>query len=301
MTKVKLITDSGADLPYTFLQEQNIDLLPLQVELDGKEYDDVISIDSKKVFDAMRNGKTPKTSQASPTKIKESFVNLAKERRSGIYIAFSSQLSGTYQTACMIREQVLEEYPDLDLTIIDTKAASLGQGLIVFHAAKLASSGSTKEMIIQETEFYCNHMEHLFTVDDLEYLRRGGRVSKASAFVGGLLNIKPLLNVEDGKLIPIEKIRGKKKVLIRILELMEKRGVNLKNQLIGISHGDDEDTALQMKNMIEEKFGCEHFYINIIGSAIGAHSGPGTLAIFFLNAKANSELDIAYNKESVSS
>ena len=278
MTKVKLITDSGADLPYSFLQEQNIDLLPLQVELDGEEYDDVISIDSKKIFDAMRNGKTPKTSQASPTKIN---------------IAFSSQLSGTYQTACMIREQVLEEYPDLDLTIIDTKAASLGQGLIVFHAAKLASSGATKEKIIQETEFYCSHMEHLFTVDDLEYLRRGGRVSRASAFVGGLLNIKPLLNVEDGKLIPIEKIRGKKKVLNRILELMEERGVNLKDQLIGISHGDDEETARQMKNMIEDRFGCKHFYINMIGSAIGAHSGPGTLAIFFLNAKANSELDIA--------
>lgn len=293
MTKVKLITDSGADLPYSFLQEQNIDLLPLQVELDGEEYDDVISIDSKKIFDAMRNGKTPKTSQASPTKIKEVFVNLAKEKRPGVYIAFSSQLSGTYQTACMIREQVLEEYPDLDLTIIDTKAASLGQGLIVFHAAKLASSGATKEKIIQETEFYCSHMEHLFTVDDLEYLRRGGRVSRASAFVGGLLNIKPLLNVEDGKLIPIEKIRGKKKVLNRILELMEERGVNLKDQLIGISHGDDEETARQMKNMIEERFGCKHFYINMIGSVIGAHSGPGTLAIFFLNAKANSELDIA--------
>jgi DegV family protein with EDD domain len=293
LENVKIITDSGCDLPYDFLQERNIDFIPFKVELDGEEYDDITKIQAKTVYDAMRNGKSPKTSQASPTKLKEIFTKLAESKQAGIYIAFSSELSGTYQTACMIREQVLEEFPELDLTIIDTKAASLGHGLIVYHAAQLVKAGASKEKIIQETNFYCNHMEHLFTVDNLEYLRRGGRVSRASAFVGGLLNIKPLLNVEDGKLIPLEKIRGKKKVLARILELMEERGVDLQNQMIGISHGDDEETALLMKKMIEEKFGCKHFYINMVGSVIGAHSGPGTLAIFFLNEKANTDIDIA--------
>lgn len=293
LANVKLITDSGCDLPYEFLVEHDIEFIPLKVELEGKEYDDVTKISAKAVYDAMRNGKSPKTSQASPTKVKEVFTKLAEAKQTGIYIAFSSELSGTYQTACMIREQVLEEYPDFDLTIIDTKAASLGHGLIVYHAVRLAQTGATKDKIVQETKFYSEHMEHLFTVDDLEYLRRGGRVSRASAFVGGLLNIKPLLNVEEGKLIPIEKIRGKKKVLTRILELMEIRGVDIQNQLIGISHGDDEETALLMKEMIEERFGCKHFYMNIVGSVIGAHSGPGTLAIFFLNEKTNSEIDIA--------
>lgn len=293
LANVKLITDSGCDLPYEFLVKHNIDFIPLKVELEGKEYDDVTNISAKTVYDAMRNGKSPKTSQASPTKVKEVFTKLAEAKLAGIYIAFSSELSGTYQTACMIREQVLEEYPDFDLTIIDTKAASLGHGLIVYHAMRLAQTGATKDEIVQQVQFYSEHMEHLFTVDDLEYLRRGGRVSRASAFVGGLLNIKPLLNVEEGKLIPIEKIRGKKKVLTRILELMEIRGEDLQNQLIGISHGDDEETALLMKKMIEERFGCKHFYVNIVGSVIGAHSGPGTLAIFFLNEKANSEIDIA--------
>src|SRR5690606_3408363 len=118
-----------------------------------------------------------------------------------------------------------------------------------------------------------------------DFLARGGRLSKASAFLGGLLNIKPLLHVEDGKLVPIEKIRGKKKLIKRILDVMEERGVDLCNQTIAISHGDDEETALELKKMIEERFGTKNFYINIIGSVIAAHAGPGTLAIFFLNKK----------------
>lgn len=293
MSKVKILTDSGSDLPLSFLDEHDVKLLPLRVHLDDAEYDDIISINSKKVFDEMRNGKVPKTSQVSPNMIKEIFTQLAKDKQPSIYIAFSSELSGTYQTAAMMREQVLEDYPDLDLTIIDTKCASLGHGLVVIHAVKLAEKGLSKDEIVNEIEFYSQHMEHLFTVDDLEYLRRGGRISRASAFVGGLLNIKPLLNVEDGKLIPLEKHRGRKKLFNRILEIMEERGTSLDKQLIGISHGDDEDAALEMKKLIEEKFGCKHFYINMIGSAIGAHSGPGTLAIFFLNEKANTDIDIS--------
>ena len=126
-------------------------------------------------------------------------------------------------------------------------------------------------------------MEHIFTVDDLQYLARGGRVSKTAAFVGGVLNIKPLLHVEDGKLIPIEKVRGRKKVLKRMIELMQERGADVQNQLIGISHGDDEQTALELKAMIEETFGCKQFFISEIGCTIGAHAGPGTIALFFLN------------------
>ncbi|MCU9612456.1 DegV family protein [Caldibacillus lycopersici] len=293
MSKVKILTDSGSDLPLTFLNEYNVTLLPLQVHLDDKEYEDVIAINPKVIYDAMRSGKAPKTSQVSPNTIKDKFTELAIQKQPSVYIAFSSELSGTYQTAVMIREQVLEDYPELDLTIIDSKCASLGHGLVVLHAAKLAENGASKETIINEVNHYCQHMEHLFTVDDLEYLRRGGRVSRASAFVGGLLNVKPLLNVEDGKLIPLEKHRGRKKLFNRIIELMEERGVNLEDQLIGISHGDDEETALQIKQSIEEKFGSKHFLINMVGSTIGAHSGPGTIAIFFLNEKANTQYDIS--------
>jgi DegV family protein with EDD domain len=126
-------------------------------------------------------------------------------------------------------------------------------------------------------------MEHLFSVDDLDHLAKGGRVSKASAFVGGLLNIKPLLNVEDGKLVPIEKIRGKKKLMRRIIEVMKERGNSLQEQVIGISHADDKETAEEMKKMIIEEFKPQDVYISDIGAAIGSHTGPGTIAIFFLN------------------
>ena len=227
----------------------------------------------------------PKTSQPTPQAFQEVFTELAKSNQSGIYIAFSSALSGTYQTAVMVHEQVKEEYPNLDLTIIDTKCASVGFGLVVKSAAEMAANGASKEEIIEDIHFRSQHMEHLFTVEDLDYLAKGGRLSKASAFLGGLLNIKPLLHVEEGKLIPIEKIRGKKKLLKRILDVMEERGIDLEHQVVGISHGDDEEAALEMKAMIEERFGTKDFYINIIGSAVGSHAGPGTLALFFLNAK----------------
>lgn len=280
---VSIIVDSACDLPLDFLKENGVILFPLKVHLNDHEYEDLVTIEPKTVYDAMRNDQTPITSQASPQEMKDTFYELAKEKKQAIYIAFSSELSGTYQTAVMMLEQVKETFPEVDIAIINTKAASLGYGLIVKNAVELALAGKSKHDIINSTTFYCQHMEHLFTVDNLEYLARGGRISKTSAFVGGLLNIKPLLNVEDGKLIPLEKIRGKKKVQRRILELMEERGDTLSDQIIGISHGDDEATALEMKQTIEEKFGTKQFVINTIGASIGSHAGPGTLAIFFLN------------------
>ncbi|UTE79115.1 DegV family protein [Rossellomorea sp. KS-H15a] len=280
---VKLFADSASDLPAAYFNEHNIELLPLKVHIDGQDYEDLITIEPKTVFDKIRDGHMPKTSQVSPDLFLKKFTQLAESNQSGIYIAFSSQLSGTYQTAVMIRDQVKEDHPDLDLTIIDSKCASLGYGLVVMKAAELLNNGGTKEEIIEASRFNSEHMEHLFTVEDLEYLAKGGRVSKASAFLGGLLNIKPLLHVEDGKLVPIEKMRGKKKLLKRILDVMEERGDDLSNQVIAISHGDDEELALEMKQLIEEKFSPKDVYISIIGCAIGSHTGTGTLAIFFLN------------------
>lgn len=280
---IKIITDSGSDLPLSFFEESNVILLPLKVHLDDQEYDDQIEIEPSTVYQAIRDGKMPKTSQVSPHRFKEVFTEMAINKEDGIYIAFSSQLSGTYSTAVMILNQVKEEYPDFHLTIIDTKCASLGQGLVVHEATRLAMKNVSKEEIINAIQFHSEHMEHLFTVHDLDYLAKGGRVSKASAFLGGLLNIKPLLNVEDGKLVPIEKHRGKKKLLRRIIELMNERGENINQQVIGISHADDEETAMEVKQMIEEEFSPKQVMVTTIGAVIGAHTGPGTIAIFFLN------------------
>ncbi|PFR93843.1 DegV family protein [Priestia megaterium] len=280
---IKLLTDSASDLPLSFFQENNVGFLPLRVSLDNQEFLDLQTIEPASVYEAIRKGKMPKTSQAAPTTMYEVFEDIAKSDDSCVYLAFSSELSGTYQTAMMIREELLEKYPDFQLEIIDTKCASLGQGVVTYYAAQLLQQNLSLVEMTEKIKQYALHMEHIFTVDDLDFLAQGGRVSKASAFVGGLLNIKPLLHVEDGKLIPIEKIRGRKKVFKRMLDVMEERGKSLSSQTIGISHGDDLETALQLKEMIQERFGTKHFIINIIGAAIGSHSGPGTIAVFFLN------------------
>lgn len=280
---VKIMADSACDLPFHFYEENGVILFPLKVQIDGTEYEDLKTIQPKQVYDAIRAGNLPKTSQASPAGFKEVFTELAKNKQEGIYIAFSSELSGTYQTAVMIAEQVKEEYPDLNLTIIDSKCASLGQGLLVMEAARMANENFSKEDILKDVHFRSQHMEHLFSVYDLDHLAKGGRVSKASAFVGGLLNIKPLLNVEDGKLVPIEKLRGKKKLHRRIVELMKERGEGFESQIVGISNADDEETAAEMKEMIIQELNPKDVVITSIGAAVGSHTGPGTLAIFFLN------------------
>lgn len=280
---VKIITDSASDLTDKHFTEWDIEMLPLSVHLDGKDYKDGVSIAPKTVYDAMRQGKETKTSQVSPQTFKETFTKYAKEDQDFVYIAFSSQLSGTYQTAKMIEQEVKEEFPNANFHIIDTKCASMGQGLVVLTAAKLAKEGASMEKIIEEATYQAEHMEQIFTVDDLEYLRRGGRVSKTQAFVGSLLKIKPLLHVEDGKLIPLEKIRGAKKVLGRMIEVMEERGTNFENQRIAITHGDDLERAEKLASLITDKFQIpkENIEIEMVGAVIGAHAGPGTIALFF--------------------
>lgn len=285
---VKIITDSAADLPKEVLEQYQIDVIPLRVySEDEKEYLDGETLNSSTLFSEMRNGKVFKTSLPSYDRIHSTFLKYAKESIPCIYLAFSSELSGTYQSTVMVKNEIVDEFPAFDLEIVDTKCASIGQGLAAVKAAILASEGKSKEEIMNQIHHSINHIEHIFTVDDLQYLVRGGRVSKVAGFVGNLLNIKPILHVEDGKLIPLEKIRGSKKVLKRMLEIMESRGVNLSNQLIGISHGDDIERATELKNAMSEMFGCKEFIIHSIGSAVGAHAGPGTLAIFFMNSDKN--------------
>lgn len=280
--RVKIITDSATDLPQEIINNYNLEVMPLMVIDNGEEYKEG-EIKPVELYNAMREGKIYKTSQVPVKTMKDTFTKYAKEGQDVIYIAFSSQLSGTYQSAVVVKEQVLEEYPDFNIDIIDSKCASLGFGMVVYKVAKLAKAGKSKQELIAAVNFYKDHMEHIFTVDNLEYLYRGGRVSKTSAFVGGLLNIKPILEVEDGKLIPLEKKKGRKKTFKRIIELIGERGVDLANQTIAISHGDDLEGAHKLQDMIKDKFGTQDFVINMIGAVIGAHSGPGTLAVFFLN------------------
>lgn len=280
---MRIYADSASDLPLSYYEQANVGLFPLRVHIDGQDYEDVIGIHAKEVYEKIRQGAQPKTSQVSPETFLNEFESLAKSGEQGIYIAFSSALSGTHDTAVMMRDQVLETYPDFQFVIIDSLAASMGYGLIVKRAVELREQGLSLQEIEQKLRAMVPTVEHLFTVEDLDYMARGGRVSKTSAFVGGLLNIKPLLHVEDGKLIPIEKVRSRKKVLRRIVELVGERGVNLSQQTVAITHADDIEIAEEMRQLLSEAYGIETFDIQMIGSAIGAHVGPGAISVFFLN------------------
>lgn len=280
---VKILVDSAADLTQAQLKQYEMEMLPLTVHVDGEDYRDGIDITPKEIYDKMRKGSSPKTSQVTLQTFKELFKKYAEANQPLIYLAFSSELSGTYQAAKMMEQEVKEDFPEASLHIINTKCASIGYGLVAIRAAKLALEGATMEDIIDVSTYHAEHMEHIFSVDDLEYLYRGGRVSKSAAFVGTLLKIKPILHVDDGKLVPIEKIRGSKKVLSRMIAIMKERGEDFENQVIGISHGDDIEKAESLAAMIKENFPVKEVMIEMVGAVIGAHAGPGTIALFFLN------------------
>ncbi|MBO7208715.1 MAG: DegV family protein [Clostridia bacterium] len=279
----KIITDCGADLPSWVQDEFDVEVLSFTVTSDG-ESKKSSEIPPKELMDAMRAGKSFKTSQINVSEFAEAFLPYAKNNENVIYIAFSSGLSGTYNSACMAVEQLKEQYPDFDITVIDTKCASVGHGLVVYKALLMQKEGATKEEVIAKVTEDSENMEHVFTVDDLEYLFRGGRVSRASAILGGILGIKPILEVdEEGRLKPISKVRGRKISIKRLAEAAGERGYDLDKQLIGICHGDDLEAANQLKQYMTDMYGCKDFFINQIGATIGSHSGPGTLAVFFLS------------------
>jgi DegV family protein with EDD domain len=280
---IQIITDTGSDLPKQLLDEYNISMLPLVVQVNNEEYLDRSNIEPKQLYTHMKDGAVPKTAQVPPVLIKETLSSFAKNGTPAIYITLSSGLSGTYQTAVLMKNEVLEEYPDAQIEVFDSQAASLGYGLMVYEAAKDAKEGKSLNEIIHTLEHFRNHLELIFTVDDLEYLLRGGRVSKTAAVMGTLLKIKPVLHMQEGKLFPLEKLRGKKKVLGRMVELMKERGGSLQDITIGISHADDTEAAQALKELIIEETGNKNILITMIGCAIGAHTGPGTIALFFLN------------------
>ena len=285
---MRIFTDSACDLPQSYFEENNVQFFSLRVELDGKDYLDIVEIKPETIYEEIRNKKQPKTSQVAPDAFLREFEAVAKAGEEAIYYAFTSALSGTYNTAVMIADQVREQYPDFKLHIIDTLAASMGQGLIVQEAVRLRDAGHSTEEVVAATKNFAAHVEHLFTVDDLDHLARGGRVSKTSAMVGGLLNIKPILNVEEGKLVPLDKVRGRKRALKAMVELMAERGgEDFSDKVVGICHSMDEELLNEMKAIIEERFHPKAIYSTVIGAVIGSHVGLGTIGVFFTNKQYN--------------
>lgn len=284
---IKIICDSACDLPASMLEELGIEELPIVVIKGEREYFDKVSIQPEEVYESMRDGEVFKTAQITPITFENTFEKYVKKGDEVIYIGFSSGLSATFQSANIAKLTIEEKYPEAEITIIDTKAASGGYGLVVYEAGRILKNGGTKKEIVETAEFFSRNVDHIFTVDNIEYLYRGGRVSRTNAILGGMLNIKPILEVNDGKLVPLEKIRGKNKVLKRMVDLVGERNVDsdLSSTIFCITHGDDLETAEKLRSMISDKYGAKDFIINQIGGAIGAHVGPGSLTLFYSKRK----------------
>ncbi|HKL76051.1 MAG TPA: DegV family protein [Halanaerobiales bacterium] len=284
--KIKFILDSAADMPEELTDKYDIDVFPLYIHHGDKQYKDGIGITSKKVYENMKNGEVYKTSQVAVNDFMEKFEEYAKKDKTVIYPAFSSELSGTFQSAVLAKNKIKEKYPDFDITIIDTKSASMGVGLALYNVLQeMEKNNLNKKEIIEKIKYYAEHMEHIFTVEDLDYLVRGGRLNKISGLVGGILNIKPIIEVENGKLEQLEKKKGSKKVRKRIIELFLEKGTNIAEQNLAILHANSKKKAEEFKSEIEEKTKYKSVIFSDIGAVIGAHTGPGTYGIIFLNEK----------------
>lgn len=281
-----IVTDSTVDLPESMLEEQGIPVLQLNYVLDGKTYEDRKGLSGKEFFDKLREGSMPTTSQVNPEQAREFFESFVKEGKDILCIGFSSGLSGTYNSERIAAEELSEEYPDAKIIVIDSLCASMGQGLLLMKALKKQREGMTLEELAQWLEENKLHICHNVTVDDLNHLYRGGRISKTTAVLGTLVQIKPIIHMNDeGKLIVIGKERGRKKALNTIVDMMGKQMEGYENDLVMVTHGDCLEDAEYVKSQIQKKYGIQDVVINGIGTVIGTHTGPGVVAVFCMGEK----------------
>ena len=288
----EIVTDSCCNLLEDMIDDFGIHVLPLTFMVDGEDevYQSYLKgerTDLKQFYTMMREGKVFKTSLPNLAESEALFRELLGSGRDVLYIAFSSGLSGTYQALSLMAAQLQEEFPERKIHVVDSLAASGGQGLLVWYAMQHARAGESIDQVRDWLEENKLHLAHWFTVDDLMFLFRGGRVSKTAAWAGTLLNIKPVLHVDDeGHLIPMEKVRGRKKSLNALIDHMEKSANKpISDQMVFITHGDCIEDAEYVAAKIKERFGVKEVVINYVDPVIGAHSGPGTMALFFLADK----------------
>jgi DegV family protein with EDD domain len=283
-----LIIDSACDLSKRYIEKHNVHLLPLNVIFKGKEYKDDLgqSLPSEQFYNAIKAGEMPSTAQINVYDYSEEFRRHVKEGKAIICVVLSSALSGSYNSACIARETILEEFNDADISIIDSKAASGGEGLLDYYAIKMLENKASKQEIVNWLEENKLRVNHWVTVDDLNHLKRGGRVSSTAAVMGTLLDIKPILSVDnEGRLIPVAKVKGRKKSIRTLSEELDKRIVNAEEQVIIINQGACPEDAKYLERLILEKHKVKEIIMGDIGPTIGSHTGPGILTVFFLGER----------------
>lgn len=282
---IKIITDSACDLSREYIDNNNIGLLSLVLNLNEKLIKDDLgkTLSYKDFYEQMRKGATPSTSQVNAHEFEEEFIKHVKSGDSIICITLSSALSGTFNSANIAKNNIIEEYPEAKIELVDSLSVSMGQGLLVLKACEMRDKGLSVEEIVTWIEENKRKIIHSFVVDSLNHLKRGGRISATTAAIGGLLNIKPTLYIDDdGKVVQGEKIKGKKKVLKFLVNEVKEKVINSEDQTLYVCHGDCLEDAETLKNMILEEVKFKNIVINYVGNVIGAHAGPGVLAVLFL-------------------
>ncbi len=284
MNKYLITTDSASDLPKSYLQEHNVYSQSLFYNLGDELYGGEKQLDYKTFYNRMRSGEMPVTNAIIPEELINGLRPYLQDGYDILHIAFSSALSSTYQNAVIAADELKEEFPERTITVVDSKSASLGQGLLVYKAIQKQKEGLSLAENAAWIEENLSHICHEFTVDDLFHLHRGGRVSKGVAIIGSLINIKPMLFVNDeGELKMKGTSRGRKKSLMTLVKAMEESTKDCldKNDIVFISHGDCLEDAQFVANQIETRLGIKTFLIDYVSPTIGAHAGPGVVALFF--------------------
>ena len=283
----EIVTDSSSNLLDETIGRFGLHILPLTFMIDGQQRQSFVKgerSDLKQFYTMMREGKVITTSLPNMSDSEILLRSLLEAGRDILYLGFSSGLSGTYQAIALLLDNLAAEFPERRVLHVDTLAASGGEGLLVYKAAQMAQAGASIEETRQWVEDNKLKLAHWFTVDDLMFLFRGGRVTRTSAWAGTMLNIKPVMHVDnDGHLNPLEKVMGRKKSILGMLKHMEKTAdTPINEQTVFITHGDCLEDAEFLRDKIAEKFGVIDIHINYVDPVIGAHSGPGTLALFFM-------------------
>ena len=289
MSEYVIVTDSSADLTDGMVKELGVEVLPLSFTVKGQtyhNYPDNRDMDPKDFYAMLRSGEMATTAAVNVADYTSALEPLLESGKDVLVLAFSSGLSATYQSSVIAVNELKEKFPERKIFTVDTLCASMGQGLLVYLAAKKKQAGATIEEVRDWTEENKLKLCHWFTVDDLHFLKRGGRISAATAVVGSMLHIKPVLHVDDeGHLINMGKARGRGASLTAVVDRMEETVTDPAEQVVFISHGDCLADAEKVAADVKKRFGVKEVVINYVGPVIGAHSGPGTLALFFLGSK----------------
>ncbi|WP_122642977.1 DegV family protein [Luxibacter massiliensis] len=286
MREFVITVNSTVDLPREWVEERNVPVIPLKYTIDGETYTDMYGLSGKEFFAKLREGHMSVTSQVNPDEAREALEPFLKAGKDVLHLGFSSGLSGTYNSMRIAGEELAEEYPDAKVIIIDTLCACLGEGLLLYKALQLKDAGKSVDEVAQWVEENKLHICHNVTVDDLNHLHRGGRVSKATAILGTAVQIKPIIHMDnEGKLQVIGKQRGRKKSLNKIVDMAVEQSRGWDNDMVMITHGDCIEDAQYVADLVREKMGVQQILIHNIGTVIGSHTGPGVVAVFFMGEK----------------